>query len=101
MESLASKYRPKDFYQVSAQKSVITILSKQIEVGDINNCYLFAGPTGTGKTTIARIFANKINDGVGTPIEIDGASNNGVANIRQIISEAKERTEVIGWLLMK
>ena len=92
MESLAIKYRPKEFSHVSAQRSVITILSKQIETGDISNCYLFAGPTGTGKTTIARIFANQINGGVGTPIEIDGASNNGVANIRQIITEAKERS---------
>lgn len=92
MESLAIKYRPTEFTDVCHQKSVITILSKQIEAGDISNCYLFAGPTGTGKTTIARIFARKINDNCGTPIEIDGASNNGVANIRQIISEAKERS---------
>lgn len=92
MESLALKYRPQSFSDVVSQKSVVTILNKQIETGEINNCYLFAGPTGTGKTTIARIFANKINGGVGTPIEIDGASNNGVSNIRDIISEAKERS---------
>lgn len=44
-----------------------------------------------GKTTLARIFANKINNGKGVPIEIDGASNNGVDNIRSIIEEARQR----------
>ena len=92
MESLAIKYRPCEFSEVVSQKSIITILNKQIETGEINNCYLFAGPTGTGKTTIARIFADGINGGAGYPIEIDGASNNGVSNIRDIISEAKERS---------
>lgn len=89
--SLATKYRPREFEDVCGQGSVIKILRRQIEVGDISNCYLFCGPSGTGKTTLARIFASKINGGLGTPIEIDGASNNGVDNVRGIIESAKER----------
>lgn len=89
--SLAVKYRPKEFEDVCGQKSIIKILKRQIEADDVSNCYLFCGPSGTGKTTLARIFADKVNHGQGTPIEIDGASNNGVDNVRNIIESAKER----------
>ena len=89
--SLAVKYRPREFEDVCGQKSIIKILRRQIESGDVSNCYLFCGPSGTGKTTLARIFADKVNQGQGTPIEIDGASNNGVDNVRAIIESAKER----------
>lgn len=92
MESLAVKYRPTKFEDVCSQTSIIKILKRQLETETITNCYLFSGPTGTGKTTLARIFANEINGGCSNPIEIDGASNNGVDNIRQIISNAKERS---------
>ena len=90
--SLATKYRPSEFEDVCGQSSVVSILRRQLEINDIKNCYLFCGPSGTGKTTLARIFANKINKGVGTPIEIDGASNNGVDNVREIIKQASERS---------
>lgn len=92
MDSLAVKYRPNNFADVVGQTTIIEILKQQITTGVISNCYLFAGPTGTGKTTLARIFANGINGGYGNPIEIDAASNNGVDNIRRIISESKERS---------
>ena len=88
-QALATKYRPQRFDDVVGQKYVIDILKKQVENNSISNCYLFAGPTGTGKTTLARIFANELNGGMGTPIEIDAASNNGVDNIRDIIEESQ------------
>lgn len=91
-EALATKYRPREFSDVSGQSSVVKILNRQIETGEFKNVYLFCGASGCGKTTCARIFANKINDGVGTPIEIDAASNNGVDNVKNIIKEAAERS---------
>jgi DNA polymerase-3 subunit gamma/tau len=91
MASLAVKYRPQDFDSVVGQETVIKILKRQLETKTFKNAYLFCGPSGDGKTTLARIFAKHINNGNGAPIEIDGASNNGVDNIREIIDESKER----------
>lgn len=90
-ESLAVKYRPQTFENVLGQNSVIKILKRQLELKTFKNAYLFAGPSGDGKTTLARIFANEINKHQGTPIEIDGASNNGVDNVRAIIEDSKTR----------
>lgn len=90
-EALAVKYRPQTFQEVVSQKSVITILQRQIDLKQYTNCYLFCGASGCGKTSIARIFAKAINNGKGRPIEIDGASNNGVDNIRSIIEDAQQR----------
>lgn len=92
MQSLATKYRPQTFETVSSQSAIITILRKQLELKKYTNCYAFCGPSGCGKTTIARIFGNAINQGKGNIIEIDGASNNGVDNIRAIIEEANSRS---------
>ena len=90
-QSLAVKYRPTNFESVCGQEATIKILNRQIELGQFKNCYLFCGASGCGKTTAARIFANQINNGVGEPIEVDGASNNGVENVKQIIKSAAER----------
>ena len=68
------------------------ILTRQLELGELKNVYLFAGASGCGKTTLARIFANKINNYVGTINEIDAASNNGVDNVKAIIKSAQERS---------
>nr|DAI22213.1 MAG TPA: DNA polymerase III [Caudoviricetes sp.] len=61
----------------------------QLETGEVKHAYLFCGGAGTGKTTSARIFAKEVNEGHGTPIEIDAASNNGVENVRDIIEDSK------------
>lgn len=92
MKALATLYRPETFEEICGQKSTVKILERQLETGKIKNCYLFCGPSGTGKTTIGRALARRINKGCGTPIEIDAASNNGVDNIRNIIDEAQTRS---------
>ena len=91
-QSLAVKYRPKDFGDILGQTSVLRILSRQLESGNVSNCYLLSGPSGDGKTTTARAFGNKLNNGRGSCIEIDGASNNGVDAVRSIIESARERS---------
>lgn len=90
-ESLAVKYRPKTFDDMTEQSAIKDILMNQLETKTFQHGYLFTGPAGTGKTTSARIFANMINEGKGNPIEVDAASNSGVDNIRQIIDDAKRK----------
>lgn len=104
MEALATKYRPQTFGDVSGQENIIRILTNQIVSKSIKQSYLFTGGAGTGKTTIARIFAKEINSGAipvegkeglmkaiqrGETIEIDAASNNGVDNVRELRETCK------------
>jgi len=92
MEALATKYRPQHFEDVVCQDNIKKVLTNQLETGEIKQAYLFCGSAGTGKTTSARIFANDVNGGKGKPIEIDGASNNGVDNIRSIIDDCRMKS---------
>ena len=79
------------FNDMTEQIAIKDILENQIKTKTFQHGYLFTGPSGTGKTTSARIFASMINDGKGNPIEVDAASNSGVDNIRQIIEDAKRK----------
>ena len=106
--ALYRKYRPSEFEDVKGQEHIVTTLKNQIKADRIGHAYLFCGTRGTGKTTVAKIFAKAVNcehpvDGspcgecasckaiaAGSSmnvIEIDAASNNGVENIRQIREE--------------
>ena len=90
--SLAVKYRPKVFGDVTEQEAIKVILEQQLESNEVKHAYLFCGGAGTGKTTCARIFANEINHGEGNPIEMDAASNSGVDDVRNIIQQAKTKS---------
>ena len=92
MQPLAIKYRPTTFEEICGQSITVRILEKVLEKRVFKNAYLFAGDSGCGKTTLSRIFANKINQGIGEPIEIDAASHNGVDNVRAIVESASQRS---------
>lgn len=105
---LYRKYRPLSFDDVTGQKTVVNTLKNAIVQNKISHAYIFTGPRGTGKTSLAKIFARSINcenNQQGNPclncnscktfndnpdiIEIDAASNNGVDEIRELINNIK------------
>ncbi|MCR4789374.1 MAG: DNA polymerase III subunit gamma/tau, partial [Lachnospiraceae bacterium] len=108
-QALYRKFRPETFSDVYGQDAIVTTLKNQIKTNRIGHAYLFCGTRGTGKTTVAKIFARAVNcenpKEDGSPcmeceickglkdgtlmnvIEIDAASNNGVENVRTIIDE--------------
>ena len=95
MKALYRRYRPKTLSEVVGQEQITDILSKSLKSGKLAHAYLFIGPRGTGKTSVARILAHEINgfkyeleDDYLDIIEIDAASNTGVDNIRDLREKA-------------
>ena len=88
--ALTDKSRPKTFMDVVGQPFTVSVLSNQVANKTFKHCYLFCGAYGTGKTSMARILASSVNDGEGTPIEMDAASNSGVDSIRSIVQDAQQ-----------
>ncbi len=83
---LYRKYRPQSFEDVLGQDHIVKTLSSQIKLKKVAHAYLFIGSRGTGKTSIARIFAKELGVSSDDLYEIDSASNNSVENIREITS---------------
>lgn len=79
---LYRKYRPQSFKEVLGQEAVVEALEGAIKLGNISHAYLFAGSRGTGKTSVARIFAKAIGTSPNDLYEMDAASNNGVDEVR-------------------
>ncbi len=109
---LARKWRPQTFEDMTGQEHVVRTIGNAIAQGRVAHAYLFTGPRGVGKTTAARLLAKALNcqssngptaqpcgtcksceeitKGISTDVaEIDGASNNGVENVREIREAAK------------
>lgn len=81
---LYRKYRPKNFSEVIGEEHIIKVLSGAIKLGNISHAYLFSGSRGTGKTSVARIFAEEIGTSADDLYEMDAASTNSVDDIRAI-----------------
>lgn len=111
--ALYSKYRPSTFDEVYGQNAIVQTLRNQIKAQRIAHSYLFFGLKGSGKTSIARIFAKAINcespqdgnpcnqcnfcnnSGINPDIiEIDAASNNSIDNIRRLVDEVRYRPSI-------
>ena len=103
--SFYNKYRPQSFSEVVGQKVIVKTLKNSLKTKKISHAYLFCGPRGTGKTTMARLFAKSLNceEGIGNQclkcsscqkikdgnhpdvVEIDAASNSTVDSVRNLI----------------
>jgi DNA polymerase-3 subunit gamma/tau len=80
--ALYRKYRPKNFKEVMGQDHIVKVLESSVETNKVSHAYLFVGSRGTGKTTVARIFATDIGVSVNDLYEIDAASNRGIEDIK-------------------
>jgi len=111
-KALYRAYRPSTFDEVAGQQHIVQTLKNALATGKIAHAYLFAGPRGTGKTSMAKLFAKALNceEGIGCQcnecknckaindgghpdvLELDAASNNGVDQIRELIERVKYGT---------
>ena len=82
--ALYRKYRPKTFKEVLGQDHVVKVLESSVESNKVSHAYLFVGSRGTGKTSVARIFANEIGISANDLYEIDAASNRGIEDIKEL-----------------
>jgi DNA polymerase III subunit gamma/tau len=82
--ALYRKYRPQDFSEVRDQDHIVKVLEGAIKKDEIPHAILFSGTRGTGKTTMARIFAKAIGTSAVDLYEIDAASNRGIDDIREL-----------------
>ena len=108
-KALYNKYRSQTFDELVGQQAIVQTLKNALELNKISHAYLFCGPRGTGKTSVARLFAKALNceEGIGHQcnkcencrqisegehpdvIEIDAASNSGVQEVRNLIEKVK------------
>ena len=108
-KALYRTYRPKTFLEVAGQKHIVKTLQNAFSFNKIAHAYLFSGPRGIGKTSMAKLFAKSLNceEGLGQQcnkcsnctsindgshpdvIEIDAASNNGVEEVRDLVEKVK------------
>ena len=111
-KALYRTYRPSTFDEVAGQEHIVRTLKNALATGKLAHAYLFAGPRGTGKTTMAKLLAKALNcdEGIGCQcnecknckaiidgthpdvLELDAASNNGVDEIRDLIDKVKYGT---------
>jgi DNA polymerase-3 subunit gamma/tau len=84
--ALYRKYRPASFKEVLGQDHITKVLESSVETNKVSHAYLFVGSRGTGKTSVARIFANEIGVSVNDLYEIDAASNRGIEDIKELRS---------------
>ena len=87
--ALYRKYRPKSFKEVLGQDHIVNVLESSVETNKVSHAYLFVGTRGTGKTSVARIFATSIGVSVNDLYEIDAASNRGIEDIKLLRDGAR------------
>ncbi len=87
--ALYRKYRPKTFKEVLGQDHIVDVLKSSVETNKVSHAYIFVGSRGTGKTSVARIFATSIGVSVNDLYEIDAASNRGIEDIKLLRDGAR------------